>query len=126
MKLVQFYKTSRAFRYACLGVWAAIIFAFSAQQQLPSPNEFALNFIFKKIAHITVYFILYLLAYHAISFDEKRTKRASLLSFVTCLLYALSDEFHQSFIPGRTSNIRDVFYDAIGMFISWLVIFKYI
>lgn len=37
------------------------------------------------------------------------------------MIYALSDEFHQSFVPGRTSEIGDILADWIGITISAII-----
>jgi VanZ family protein len=43
------------------------------------------------------------------------------LTWVLCVLYALSDEFHQAFVPNRISDWRDVVADAVGAFLGLLV-----
>ena len=76
----------------------------------------------KKTAHITEYAILFLLVWRAAksSFKSQVSDHKLLAGvFLFCLLYAVSDEFHQSFVIGRTSTIRDVGFDVIGMFISY-------
>ena len=45
----------------------------------------------------------------------RRVAGASLLgAFVIAVLYGVSDEFHQSFVPGRTPDAADVLADAVG------------
>lgn len=41
-------------------------------------------------------------------------RRAALAAFVLCLVWALLDEWHQSFVPGRDASLRDVLADAVG------------
>ena len=99
-------------------VWAGIIFAFSAQSILPGFETNTLDFIFKKIAHITVYAVLYFLVFRAVTLEHPnkspRSKRYYLVPFLVVLLYASIDELHQSFVPGRHATIRDIGYDLLG------------
>lgn len=44
-------------------------------------------------------------------------------SFLSTILYACSDEFHQLFIPGRAGQIRDVCIDSTGALIMILIIY---
>ena len=90
-----------------------------------------LAFVVRKLAHFTIYFLLglnsFLLFYHAN--DERNwhyeSKIILLISLVFCLLYAISDEFHQSFIVGRGPSSRDVMIDACGFGIANLLLFKF-
>jgi VanZ family protein len=47
----------------------------------------------------------------------KKIKLALFLS----VMYAFLDEWHQSFIPGRSAELRDVFIDSIGSFLGIMV-----
>ncbi len=109
-------------------MWAALIFIFSSQSILPGFEESALNFIFKKLAHISVYLVLYLLVVHAVisTISEKRSKTVILLPICICLMYAVSDEFHQSLVPGRYATLRDIGYDSLGIGIAFLKKYGYI
>jgi len=51
-------------------------------------------------------------------------KKAIWLSILIAFLYGLTDEFHQSFTPGREPRIRDVAFDTIGASLSMLLIWK--
>jgi VanZ family protein len=119
-------RKTRAQVYIPLLVWAAFIFIMSAQPVLPSATSVVWDFAFKKLSHMFVYFVFYHLAYRAISFDVKNPVKASLIAFGLSILYAISDELHQSFVPGRMPSINDVFFDILGMIIAWLSIFKYV
>ncbi|MBP7842613.1 VanZ family protein [Candidatus Woesebacteria bacterium] len=109
-------------------LWAALIFTFSSQSILPGFEESVHNFIFKKLAHITVYLVLYLLVVHAVisTISEKRPKTILLLPIFICLIYAISDEFHQSLVPGRYATLRDIGYDSLGIGIAFLKKYGYI
>jgi VanZ family protein len=49
----------------------------------------------------------------------------AVLSFLMALLFALSDEFHQSFVRGRTSALRDVGIDSAGVALALLAAVLY-
>ena len=99
-------------------LWASLIFFFSS---LPVNAPGALfnlfDFIFKKTLHVIEYAILAFLVFRALfqTFDHQNFTKYQATTFVICLTYAISDEFHQSFVPGRTATIRDVIIDTIGI-----------
>lgn len=97
-------------------VWASIIFYFSSLSSLPSAEKIWWDFIFKKSAHMFEYAILYLLVARALNQHPKKY----LLAFILCIPYAVSDEFHQSFTPGRFPKPTDVGFDTLGMAIAFL------
>lgn len=70
------------------------------------------------VYHILIFFLLTFFLFASI----KGTKRIKLwhvvLVLVLTILYAFSDEFHQAFVPGRSSTLRDVLYDTTGIFFS--------
>ncbi len=49
-------------------------------------------------------------------------RRAAPIAFVVAVLYAVSDEFHQSFVPGRYPDIRDILVDAAGVLAALLLL----
>lgn len=100
-------------------IWAAVIFTFSSLP-INQPAPFSLtDFIVKKTAHMTEYAILYFLVWRALS-NRGTIKDKSLLwkILIVTILYAASDELHQTLIPGREGTLRDVGFDTIGMLIS--------
>ena len=98
----------------------------SAQRTLQGFELDTLDFIFKKTAHMAEYFILYYLLHRALKFSHPKSKFNWLIAFILCVLYALSDEWHQSFVSGRTASLRDVGYDTLGVSIAFLRIYRYI
>ena len=87
--------------------------------------------IIRKGGHVTEYAILAILLWRAIpktatpgSNSIWRWPDAAMAQGV-CVFFAMSDEFHQSFIPSRTSAIRDVLFDiagaALGLTVVWLI-----
>jgi len=101
-------------------IWAAFIFFLSHQPDLKSsfPSEY--DFILRKLAHITEYAILTFLLIRTFSQYRLSTKKILLFSVILAVLYAFSDEYHQSFIIKRTGAFQDIAIDSIGIFLIWL------
>ena len=78
------------------------------------------TFIVRKTAHFSEYFILYLLSYNVFRYYVK-DKKYSIYLILFVALYAVSDEFHQEFIPGRGPAIRDVLIDTSGGVFAYIV-----
>lgn len=72
--------------------------------------------VIRKLGHVTEYFILGILLFRAFrgGSRELRIQRWAFSSFVVAVLYAASDEFHQSFISTRTASLFDVGMDTLG------------
>jgi len=97
-------------------VWMAVIFGFSHQPALKTSSIDWQDFIIRKTAHVTEYFILtllFLLPLHQ-SLGLSR-KKALVVAVVLALIYAITDEYHQTFITGREGRFRDVGIDSLGV-----------
>lgn len=122
-------KTMFIVSYALLIIWAGVIFMLSNEGSDTSSGRSGaivqtvqawgvdtetdlLTFLVRKSAHITAYFIFGLLAYNVIRLYSWPMRRAVLVSIAIVLLYAISDEFHQYFVPGRSAEVRDVLIDT--------------
>jgi hypothetical protein len=104
-------------------VWAGVIFSFSSMSINKETAFSWLDFVVKKTAHVVEYFILYWLLFRAISEkNEKINKKVFVWSIVIAIFYALSDEWHQTFVPGREGTLRDVGFDTIGVLLSTTLI----
>lgn len=99
-----------AARWLAVAAWMVLIFALSSQSNLPSPDDPWVDFLFKKSAHATVFGILALLWWRALPAAPLRWSWAWLLT----ALYAISDEFHQSYVANRHPAARDVLIDVCG------------
>jgi VanZ family protein len=97
-------------RWLAVAGWMALIFFLSSQSRLPSPEDPLVDLLFKKTAHFTAYAILALLMWRAL--PSGRWVWA--LAWLVAVLYAGSDEWHQSFVPGRHPSPWDVVIDASG------------
>ena len=92
-------------------IWMGLIYFFSDQAQLPSaPGKW--DWIIKKGLHATAYAILTGLWFRMLNLRLGRPLQiAMLISF----LWAISDEWHQTFVPGRSGQAGDVIIDALGI-----------
>jgi VanZ family protein len=105
-----------AVRRAWLGwgpavLWGALLFILSSQPALPSPPG-----VNDKQAHAAAYGVLALLCLMGLTgWRWRRVAGASVLAaFALAVLYGISDEIHQAFVPGRTPDVADVAADAAG------------
>ncbi|WP_216831392.1 VanZ family protein [Alkalihalobacterium elongatum] len=74
----------------------------------------AFNHLVRKNAHFIAYFILGILVMNALRYSHLPLLRKVGLALLICILYAISDEVHQIFIPGRSGEVRDVLIDTAG------------
>lgn len=77
--------------------------------------------VIRKCAHFGIYLCLELAAFYAFFKERSAFGFASLCSLGYCLLYAVSDEIHQLFVPGRSCEARDVFIDFCGALLGFLL-----
>ena len=77
-------------------------------------------FIVRKLAHMFLYFVLYLLSFNF--FKSFKSKKYYLYAFIFCLLYAISDEVHQLFINERTFKVFDIVIDMGGSSIGYFLL----
>ena len=94
-----------------------VIFYFSAQTS--SGDHPWWDVIFRKLGHVTGYALLTTLWWWAL---RGVTARPLLIAVCVAFAYACTDEFHQTFVSGRTGTPVDVAIDSIGMAIAALLI----
>ena len=129
-------------------VWMAVIFALSAQpvtesralssgiaqkgveaieRVLPQARIDlpTLEHVLRKGAHFSAYFILGLLVIATLHSAGVPGRKAFLIAMLICISYAISDEIHQYFVPGRGPQLSDVLLDSTGsgiaMGVRWMV-----
>lgn len=82
--------------------------------------------IIRKIAHFSIYTVVGLLLMGLLSTYKIKENWRMILSILLGMIYAVSDEIHQSFIPGRTPQITDVYIDTLGVVLGALLILLFI
>lgn len=72
------------------------------------------------------YAVLYILLFRAFLSGKKASKTDSMKkAFIFAVIYAVSDEIHQTFVPTREGTVRDVIIDAAGISIMYMIVKKY-
>ncbi|MGD6776404.1 VanZ family protein [Sutcliffiella horikoshii] len=117
--------------------WMALIFFLSAQhgeqsaglsggitewvnevvEQVVPAAEFQIDeisFFVRKNAHFFAYLLLAILTLNAVRRSGGRDWISMGVAFIVSVLYAISDEVHQLFVPGRSGQVSDVLLDSMG------------
>ncbi|WP_404429459.1 VanZ family protein [Sutcliffiella horikoshii] len=117
--------------------WMALIFFLSAQQgeqsadlsggitelvnqiveQVAPEAEFQIeeiSFFVRKNAHFFAYMLLAVLTLNAVRRSGGRGWLSMGVAFIISVLYAISDEVHQLYVPGRSGQVSDVLLDSAG------------
>lgn len=123
-----------------LFLWACLIFGFSSRSSTESASQSGgvvailskalvyissgkfvpsgdflseLDHITRKAAHFFIYLVLGFLTLNLTAYCQK-IRHKVIISLIFCILYAISDELHQYFVPGRAALNKDVLIDSIG------------
>ena len=103
---------------------AVIIFIFAS---LPSPPDIKLSVTNEDlIKHAIAYAVFGFFIARALFFQHSLVglrKRYLIFAIIFGILYGISDEFHQLFVPGRSSEVRDALADAVGVIIGTLLFY---
>ena len=114
------------YKYLSLALFSTllIIYASSIPDKALLGDDSLIEQIISNLAHIPAYALLTFLWLKA--FERRNTDHsfmAAALILFALILFAVSDEIHQSFIPGRSASYMDIGLDFIGIFFG-LVTFK--
>ena len=86
-------------------------------------KEQVLTPIVRKSAHFSIYAMLGIWTINFINtFQKLKIQKKIILSMLFCMLYAITDEIHQTFISGRSGEIRDIIIDSLGALIGMILI----
>lgn len=122
-------------RWILVVIWMGVIFAFSHQANSSEATATYFgdfNVLVRKLGHISEFAVLFFLVRFALlsrdpmsaDANESQTQsksrqwqvaisdKTNLIALVISVLYAVSDEWHQSFVPGRSACIEDVLLDS--------------
>lgn len=102
----------------------AVSIAVNDFDELPEKEQLSIldkaTFIIRKSAHFSLFATLGFLV--SMSVGRRRLfSSASVGVILFCFLYAVSDEIHQSFVPGRSCEFRDMMIDTSGALTGMLV-----
>jgi VanZ family protein len=95
-------------------LWAFVLFALSSIPNLPSPIH--IGTWDDKLSHFVAYAILGALLLRAVARHAALPKaRDFKISLTVGILYGITDELHQYFVPGRYMEFNDFIADALGV-----------
>lgn len=109
-------------RWLLVIFWMSVIFAFSHQANSSEKTAVVFggfNIFARKMGHISEFGVLFLLLRFALR-KHIELKKATLGAVLLAVLYAASDEWHQSFVPGRSACIEDVMLDSSAVLVAFL------
>jgi VanZ family protein len=104
--------------YAAAIIWMAVIFYFSSLPDLKSSLPNVWDLVLRKMVHAFEFGLLYMLWWKSLADSKHRWFSAFCIAFA----YAVSDEFHQSFVHGRVASPVDVGIDTFGIVIAILLL----
>jgi len=100
-------------------LWAGAIFVASSIPSKDFPDVEI--FRYDKLIHLAVYGVLGFLVHRALSRQTRfpmLARSAGLWTVLLCVFYGMTDEFHQSFVPGRDMSVFDLMADSFGALAS--------
>ena len=104
------------------GAWIDEIYRLIVRHPLSKPRADLLNFLIRKAAHLTEYGIFGALAFRALRGDEPGWRaRWAWTAVGLAAAVAVADEWHQFFVPSRTSSPWDVVLDVAGATLAQLI-----
>lgn len=112
-----------SFKVSCKIVEAGD-YIFDANLEQWQVEEWAnkINFITRKLAHMTEYFALAVAVSFPLYVYGLHGIWLMLVAGIICVGFALGDEYHQSFVGGRSPSLRDVGIDSIGVFFGIILV----
>lgn len=78
--------------------------------------------IIRKLAHFSIYALVGFLLMGLLSTYKIKENWKVILTILLGMIYATSDEIHQSFTPGRSPKITDVYIDTLGIIVGAIII----
>lgn len=111
------------FNWMAVIFWMTVIYFFSDQPNLQSSFPSFWDMIFRKLAHIAEFFVLTFLLVRALQCQIRSFVIIIFFSGMLSLIFAISDEFHQTFVSGRHGSFSDVVIDSFGIALFFLMWF---
>lgn len=110
----------RAFLWLPVIVWMGVIFGFSfvSRKNMPGLSSYP-----DLLGHALLYAVLGLFVKRALRKGHPFLSPAACITFsvLFCVLYGITDELHQAFVPSRSAELSDLVHDAIGGLIGSLL-----
>jgi VanZ family protein len=104
----------------------ALIFVLSSQSGLRVSEDASIDGPLRTLAHFVVYASLAAALALAIGGTTRASARSAGIAFVLAVLYGLSDEVHQAFVPDRTGALDDLAVDALGALVGVSLVYVWL
>ncbi|MRX74384.1 hypothetical protein GJU40_19885 [Bacillus lacus] len=114
VRFLRYGITALPFLYA---VFIFILSSLPADAIVNTP--FSFDSLLKESLHLIEFAILYWLIAFAFAVNGKWNSSMSVAAAVISILYGLSDEIHQAFVPYRSATVIDFVKDTIGVLVSY-------
>ena len=111
-------------RWVAVAAWMAFIYFMSSRPSFPLPGVRWLDELIRIAGHFSEYAVLGFLSSRAIAPNGERSARRAILVLLLSAVYALSDEWHQSFVPNRDASGFDLAVDTLGALLGSSVRFR--
>ena len=96
----------------------ALIFFLSAQPDLKSSLDSDLDLVLRKLAHVTFFGLLAAACVRGLAFHGITGRAALVAAAALATVYAITDEYHQTFVAGRSGSPIDVAIDLAGILVA--------
>lgn len=107
-------------------LWMALIYYLSSFHKLQASVVGWQDFITRKTAHFMEYALLFIFYNFALKQSTNIFyKKRLIYCLVLTIIYAISDEYHQTWVNGRTGKPFDIGIDSFGAFFGLFVVWKF-
>lgn len=118
--MIKWFEKHSLFSWIIVLALAIIIFYLSSlsfQYGAPGPDWRIKPFLY----HLTIFFLLSFFLTISLIKGQLKNKKLIFLALTISVLYAITDEIHQLFVPGRYCSISDILTDSAGIFSAGLI-----
>jgi len=117
--IIRFFEKHILLSWTITLLLAVIIFYVSSLKFKPAPE---IIFDIKPVAyHLFAFFWFSFFLFLTIIKGKVKSKKILLLPLLISLIYAMTDEIHQIFVPGRSCSLSDFLIDSCGIFFAGLI-----
>lgn len=110
------------FYYLPAIVWMTIIFYMSSLPHFAIAGNTLFDFVIFKTLHMIEYGLLYFLLFRAFTKIKVSRSKKTFYPLIISFIYAILDEFHQTFVPTREGKLRDIIIDVAGIWIVFIYV----
>lgn len=104
------------------GITQAILNFFHILEGKTLEQQSAIETVVRKLAHFSIYTLGGILILLHVNLYKIKVNKQVIISWIIGTIYAITDEIHQLFVPGRSGEIRDVCIDSLGIITGIIII----